>query len=90
MPARQRDSPLSGTPGNIRTFTVNGVTVNASGFNRVDSGGAWSAALATRPDWVVISSWNAFPEDTQITPGAAYGRRALDQTTTWSQLFHTG
>ncbi len=38
------NSATSGTAGNIRTFTINGVTVNVSGFNRVDSGGAWSTA----------------------------------------------
>jgi hypothetical protein len=36
------NSSTSGTAGNIRSFTVGGVTVNASGFNRVDSNGAWS------------------------------------------------
>ena len=38
------NSALSGTAGNIRTYTVGGVTVNVSGFNRVDSNGAWSTA----------------------------------------------
>ena len=30
--------------GNIRTYTVGGVTVKVSGFNRVDSNGAWSTS----------------------------------------------
>ena len=51
---------------------------------------SWGGALATRPDWVVVSTWNAFPEDTQITPGQAYGRRALEQTAHWARLFHAG
>ena len=38
------NSALSGTPGNIRTFTASGVTVNVSGFGRNDSTGAWSTA----------------------------------------------
>ena len=38
------NSALSGTAGNIRTYTVSGVTVKVSGFNRVDSNGAWSTA----------------------------------------------
>jgi hypothetical protein len=38
------NSALSGTAGNIRTFTQGGVTVNVSGFGRKDSNGAWSKA----------------------------------------------
>ena len=38
------NSATSGTAGNIRTYTVSGVTVKVSGFNRVDSSGAWSTA----------------------------------------------
>jgi hypothetical protein len=38
------NSALSGTAGNIRTFTVNGVTVNVSAFSRADSNGAWSTS----------------------------------------------
>ena len=36
--------PTSGTAGNILTFAVNGVTVKASAFSRVDSSGAWNTA----------------------------------------------
>ena len=38
------NSATSGTAGNIRTYTVSGVTVNVSGFSRLDSNGAWSTA----------------------------------------------
>ena len=38
------NSALSGTAGNIRTYTVSGVTVKVSAFNRVDSNGAWSTS----------------------------------------------
>src|SRR5476651_2110979 len=38
------NSALSGTAGNIRPFTVSGVTLNVSGFSRVDSNGAWSTS----------------------------------------------
>ncbi len=34
---------VTGSAGNIRTFTVNGVSVKASGFSRADSNGAWAA-----------------------------------------------
>jgi subtilisin-like proprotein convertase family protein len=38
------NTATSGTAGNIRTYTVSGVTANVSGFNRVDSNGAWSTS----------------------------------------------
>ena len=38
------NSATSGTAGNIRTFTANGVTVNVSGFSRRDSNGAWTTS----------------------------------------------
>ncbi len=34
----------SGTAGNIRTFTMNGVSVHASAFSRTNSSGAWATA----------------------------------------------
>ncbi len=38
------NTATSGTAGNIRTFTVNGVTVNVSAFSRADSGGGWATS----------------------------------------------
>ena len=38
------DTASSGTAGNTRTFTVNGVSVKASAFSRTDSGGSWATA----------------------------------------------
>jgi uncharacterized repeat protein (TIGR01451 family) len=37
-------SSTSGTAGNIRNFTSNGISVKASAFSRTDSGGSWSTA----------------------------------------------
>src|SRR5262245_15593131 len=36
------NSSTSGTAGNIRTFTANGVSVKASGFSRRYSNGSWA------------------------------------------------
>jgi hypothetical protein len=47
----------------------------------------WSAALSGSPDWVVVTSWNEWFEDTQIEPGVDTGGGALDQTASWSQTF---
>jgi hypothetical protein len=38
------NTATSGTAGNIRTFALNGVTVNVSAFSRADSNGAWAPA----------------------------------------------
>jgi hypothetical protein len=40
----------------------------------------WSAALTGDPDWVFVSTWNEWFENTQIEPGVATGRLALQQT----------
>lgn len=40
----------------------------------------WSAALTGDPDWVFVSTWNEWFENTQIEPGRATGRLALEQT----------
>jgi len=40
----------------------------------------WAAALAGDPDWVFVSTWNEWYEDTQVEPGEATGGLALTQT----------
>jgi hypothetical protein len=40
----------------------------------------WSAALTGDPDWVFLSTWNEWFENTQIEPGVMTGRLALQQT----------
>jgi hypothetical protein len=47
----------------------------------------WSAALAGSPDWIVVTSWNEWYEDTQVEPGVKTGGRALRQTDSWSWKF---
>jgi hypothetical protein len=42
----------------------------------------WAAALAGDPDWVFVSTWNEWYEDTQVEPGKATGGLALTQTAT--------
>src|SRR5262245_23567356 len=37
-------SSLNGSAGNVRTFTMNGISVKATAFSRTKSGGAWSTA----------------------------------------------
>jgi hypothetical protein len=50
---------------------------------------SWRAAIGSSPDWVVITSFNEWPEGTYIEPSQAYGSRYLDLTAAWSAVFHS-
>ena len=70
-------------------------TGRANAFARSREGGAyyersWQSAIASQPDWIVITSFNEWPEGTYIEPSVAYGERFLDLTATWSQRFKAG
>lgn len=47
----------------------------------------WQVALRSEPDWVFVTSWNEWYEQTHIAPGTRTGRRALDQTAHWTSRF---
>jgi Glycosyl hydrolase family 99 len=47
----------------------------------------WSNAIETGADWVVVTSWNEWWENTEIEPGERYGRLYLDRTRHWSEVF---
>jgi hypothetical protein len=47
----------------------------------------WRAAVAARPDWILVTSWNEFWENTHIEPSVRYGRGYQSRTRTWSKLF---
>lgn len=57
---------------------LNPVIKRGSRGQRYDA--TWSAALAGNPDWVFVSTWNEWFEDTQVEPGSRTGDRALAQT----------
>ena len=48
---------------------------------------AWAAAIASRPDWVVITSFNEWVEGTMIEPSVRYGDLYLDLTRELSAQF---
>jgi hypothetical protein len=63
-----------------------------SGFARSREGGeyyrqCWQAAIASRPNWIVINSFNEWPEGSYIEPSRAYGNLYLDLTREWSTAF---
>jgi hypothetical protein len=50
---------------------------------RLDGGlyqATWEAALASQPDWILITTWNEWWENTQIEPGRLYGDQYLAMT----------
>ncbi len=51
---------------------------------------SWQAALASQPDWIVITSFNEWPEGTYIEPSQREGDRYLRLTATWSARFKQG
>jgi hypothetical protein len=49
---------------------------------------SFSAAIYSRPDWIMITSWNEFPEHTYIEPTANYGDAYLRLTREWVSIWH--
>jgi hypothetical protein len=64
----------------------------SSGFARSRDGGdyyrqCWQAAIASKPDWIIINSFNEWPEGTYIEPSRAYSSLYLDLTREWAGRF---
>jgi hypothetical protein len=49
----------------------------------------WSAALESGVDWVVISSWNEWWENSQLEASQRYGESYIWRTQFWSSAFRT-
>ncbi len=63
-----------------------------SGFAREREGGeyyrqCWQAAMASKPHWVIINSFNEWPEGSYIEPSQAHGHLYLDLTQEWAARF---
>jgi len=48
---------------------------------------SWQAAIGSKPDWIVITSFNEWREGTYIEPSQAYGNLFLDLTAQWAAVF---
>jgi hypothetical protein len=49
----------------------------------------WRTAIDTGADWVVVTTWNEWYENTQIEPGERYGSAYLERTRAWVDAFKT-
>jgi len=47
----------------------------------------WNAAIAARPDWVMITSWNEWYENTQIETSELYGDMYVRRTAAWARYY---
>jgi hypothetical protein len=47
----------------------------------------WEAAIAARPDWVLITSWNEWHEGSEIEPSVEDGEEYLKLTAEWAKKF---
>lgn len=50
----------------------------------------WRGALASSPDWTIITSWNEWVEGTMIEPSVSYGDLYLNITREFAALFKAG
>jgi hypothetical protein len=70
-------------------------TGRSNAFARDREGGAyyersWQAAVSSNPNWIVITSFNEWPEGSYIEPSVAYGDHYLNLTAKWSGQFRAG
>ncbi|MBV7333865.1 SH3 domain-containing protein [Chloroflexi bacterium TSY] len=73
----------------------NDTRIRLNGFAQARAGGAyyeqsWLAAIHSGPDWIVVTSFNEWPEGSQIEPSITYGDHYLNLTSNWSQQFKSG
>lgn len=61
------------------------LTVDRQGGRVYDD--MWSAAIDTEADWIIITSWNEWWENTEIEPSERYGTLYLDRTRFWASQF---
>ena len=47
----------------------------------------WEEAIKAKPDWVIITSWNEWPEGTEIEPSLELGDKYLQITADYSKQF---
>gem|GEM_PF-4327082 len=48
---------------------------------------SWDTALDSSPDWVMVSTWNQFRENTEVESSRTYGSFYAEMTRTYSDLY---
>jgi hypothetical protein len=51
---------------------------------------SWQAAIASRPQWITVSTWNEWFEGAMIEPSRSYGSRYLTLTATFARRWRSG
>ena len=74
------DTGIAGRPGTFAVDRANGAYYQTT----------FRGAIASRPSWIVITSFNEWLEGTQIEPAPAYGTRYLDLTKQFGGEFRRG
>jgi hypothetical protein len=86
-PAPRQIWVASVTPGFDDTKLVGRVGRQVARANGQVYDAQWDAAVTSGADWVVVTSWNEWWENTQIEPGVRYGTVFLDRTRAWAAAF---
>lgn len=74
---------------------VPGMDATRVGGGYVDRAGStkyrsmWETNLNANPDWMIVTSWNEYLENTHIEPSTTYGNSYLDATRSYAQQFKT-
>ena len=50
----------------------------------------WRGAMASNPEWITLTSWNEWFENTQIEPSVTYGTHYLDLTRQFANQWKNG
>jgi hypothetical protein len=83
----RRVSAATVTPGYDDSLLERETTLVVDRANGALFDAQWRAALAARPDWILVTSWNEFWENTHVEPSVRYGRQYQERTRGWSRTF---
>lgn len=72
------DTHIAGRKGTFIVPRNNGATYRTS----------WTAAMASNPSWITITSFNEWYEGSMIEPSVTYGTQYLDLTKQYAQQWH--
>lgn len=68
---------IKSSPAHVMAHRYDGQTYRAM----------WEAALKTKPDWILISSWNEWLEGTEVEPSLELGEKYLQITAKYAKPF---